>query len=318
MVLAAFNGTGYKILLLLHILSVIVAFAPNFVWPFVSVRLRAANKSTGATINELSAGGTLKIYGPAFFLAGFFGCGLVGMSEKLYTFSQTWISIALLLWFVGLGVMFGLIAPAEKKAQAGDEGAAAGLEVLELGLHRGQAGLELLDRLVLLGESRLGPRDLALVLDLTAQRHAREVVELERAVRVALAAQLLRLMGSSSRLAAPLCHGVPIGLQVGFGHPHVGDRLGDRLLRLGDGVGVVADELVQHLLRVLRAVQEGVDVGACELADAAEDGLLLGHVIDPSGVVVLGRAGQSVVLVSLCWCLVVLVAHAAPIRIDRR
>ena len=135
MVLAGISGTGYKILLLLHILAVIVAFAPNFVWPFVSVRLRKANKSTGATINELSAGGTLKIYGPAFFLAGFFGCGLVGMSEKVYTFSQTWISIALLLWFVGLGVMFGLIAPAEKKAQAGDEGAATKLNMYGGMLH---------------------------------------------------------------------------------------------------------------------------------------------------------------------------------------
>ena len=135
MVLAAFNGTGYKILLVLHILSVIVAFAPNFVWPFVSVRLRNANKPVGATINELASGNTRKIYGPAFFLAGFFGCGLVGMSEKVYSFSQTWISIALVLWFIGLGIMFGLMAPAEKKVQQGDEGAETKLSMYGGMLH---------------------------------------------------------------------------------------------------------------------------------------------------------------------------------------
>ena len=46
------------------------------------------------------------------------------------------------------------------------------------------------------------------------------------------------------------------------------------LLGLGDAVGVVADHLVEHLLGVLSRVDERVDVGARELGDAAEDGLL--------------------------------------------
>ena len=39
MVTAAIGSTPYKIMLLLHIGSAFVAFAPAFVWPFVSVRL---------------------------------------------------------------------------------------------------------------------------------------------------------------------------------------------------------------------------------------------------------------------------------------
>ena len=49
---------------------------------------------------------------------------------------------------------------------------------------------------------------------------------------------------------------------------------------LADCVGVVEDELVQHLLRVFRAVQERVDVGPDELADASKD-RRLGHFVSP-------------------------------------
>ena len=112
-----------------------VAFAPAFVWPFVSVRLRKANQPVGATINQLAGGNTLKIHGPAFAASGIFGFGLIGVSDKVWAFDQTWISIAMLLWFVGLGVMFGLMAPAEKKAEAGDEGAEAKLTMYGGMLH---------------------------------------------------------------------------------------------------------------------------------------------------------------------------------------
>ena len=135
MTIAAIDSFGYKLFVFLHIASVIVAFAPAFVWPFVSVRLRKSGKPVGATINELAGGNTMKIHGPAFALAGIFGFGLVGMSDKVWEFGQTWVSIAMLLWFVGLGVMFGLMGPAEKKALAGDEGAEAKLTMYGGMLH---------------------------------------------------------------------------------------------------------------------------------------------------------------------------------------
>src|SRR5574338_1107026 len=135
MMFAATDSFGYKLLLLLHILSVIVAFAPAFVWPFVSIRLRKENQPVGSTINQLAGGNTLRIHGPAFALAGIFGFGLVGMSDDLWKFDQTWLSIAMLLWFLGLGVMFGLMVPAEKKAQSGDEGAEARLTMYGGMLH---------------------------------------------------------------------------------------------------------------------------------------------------------------------------------------
>lgn len=114
---------GYKLMFLLHILAVIVAFAPAFVWPVVSVRLKKEGKPVGPAIGALAAGNTAKVHGPALVLVGLFGFGLVGMSKSLYEFSDPWISVAMLLWFIMLGVLFGLMLPAEKRSASGDESA---------------------------------------------------------------------------------------------------------------------------------------------------------------------------------------------------
>ena len=117
------NTFGYKLMLFLHILSVIVAFAPAFVWPFASVKLKKEGKPVGPAIGALAAGNTAKIHGPALVLVGLFGFGLVGMSDDVFSFSQSWVMAAGTLWFIMLGVIFGLMLPAEKKSAAGDESA---------------------------------------------------------------------------------------------------------------------------------------------------------------------------------------------------
>ncbi len=114
------NSFGYKLFLLLHILAVIVAFSPAFVWAFSAMKLKKAGKDAGPAIGEMAEGQTMRIYGPALVLAGVFGFGLVGLSDKVWTFGQTWVSVAMLLWFLALGVQFGIMVPAEKLAAAGD------------------------------------------------------------------------------------------------------------------------------------------------------------------------------------------------------
>lgn len=118
------GSLGYNIVLLLHTLSVIVAFGPAFVVPVINVRARKLGQGAPEVLASLVKGNTLKIYGPATLSAGIWGCGLVGMSDKVITFGQTWITIALLLWILTMALQFGLLAPAESKAAAGDADAA--------------------------------------------------------------------------------------------------------------------------------------------------------------------------------------------------
>ncbi len=117
-------SSGYKIVLLLHILAVIVAFGPAFAVPVITMRARKLGGDASNVLASLVQGNTLKIYGPATAIAGILGCGLVGMSEKAFSFSQAWVSAALLLWILTLALQFGLLAPSEKKAAAGDADAA--------------------------------------------------------------------------------------------------------------------------------------------------------------------------------------------------
>lgn len=127
MVLGAIGDTGYNIMLLIHVLAMIVAFAPSFVWPFVSVALRkAGDQDPAGTINRLNGGSTQKIYGPALAVGGLIGFGVAGMSkpasggDPIFAMSQTWLMIAALVWIIMLGIYFGLLAPAEKKLAQGD------------------------------------------------------------------------------------------------------------------------------------------------------------------------------------------------------
>lgn len=115
---------GYRLMLLVHIFTVIVAFAPAFVWPVASARLRKSGRSPSAAW-AMAEWGTPRVYGPALVIAGLFGFGLTGVSSanNVYSFGDPWISVAMLLWFVMLGVLFGLLMPAEKKAGAGDAAA---------------------------------------------------------------------------------------------------------------------------------------------------------------------------------------------------
>jgi len=123
-VIVANVGSGlYNVFLLLHILAAIVAFAPGFVWPMLTSGLRRAGKSLGPEANQVASDFTLKVQGPAAVLAGVFGIGLIGLSDSAWEFSQTWISIAFVLWFILLGVVFGLLLPTYRKVAGGDTAA---------------------------------------------------------------------------------------------------------------------------------------------------------------------------------------------------
>lgn len=127
MVLAAYMDNGYKVMVAVHILCFIVAFAPSFVWPFVARRLRQdGDQDIAGTINRLAGGNSVKIYGPAAALGGILGFGIAGMSkiegqdEPFYSLADPWLSAAAVLWFLLLGIFFGLLGPAEKRIAAGD------------------------------------------------------------------------------------------------------------------------------------------------------------------------------------------------------
>lgn len=130
MLAAIYDSFPYRLAVLLHIFSAVVAFAPGWVWPVLNAKMRKGEGVPGpvrALVPVLSS----TVYGPALLLNGVFGALAVVLSPeiggtKLIEFSEAWVSIAFVLWFLMLGILFLALIPAERKeAQEGATAEAA-------------------------------------------------------------------------------------------------------------------------------------------------------------------------------------------------
>jgi uncharacterized membrane protein len=125
--LAAISDTSYELVLVLHILAVIVAFAPAVAHPLTGARVKQAEGDDGVVrFSALIAKPARWVYFPALVLSGVFGGALIGMSkptadaEVLWKFEQTWIWLGIAIWVVLCGLVSGVILPAERRVAAGD------------------------------------------------------------------------------------------------------------------------------------------------------------------------------------------------------
>ena len=129
MFLLAQVGSGvYNLLLILHILAVVVAFAPAVVHPLVGRRLLgdegAARQFSGAaSINSRT------VHLPALMAVALLGFALVGVSDSAFKFSDPWVAISALLWLVIGGVVSAMVAPGERGMAAGEAGAASKVQI---------------------------------------------------------------------------------------------------------------------------------------------------------------------------------------------
>jgi uncharacterized membrane protein len=124
-IFAALDSTSYKLLLLFHLLAVVIAFAPAWLTPIL---FRVAGPTDKNAADALGLA-VLRLSLPFVAIAGILGFGLAGMSkpegggEALYKMSQTWLSVAIILWLVQLAVLFFVARPAFKALAAGDAAA---------------------------------------------------------------------------------------------------------------------------------------------------------------------------------------------------
>lgn len=117
-------GSGvYNVLLILHLLSIVVAFAPAVIHPLVAARLAGDEGALRRFAGAISTN-TRTVHLPALLLVGLLGFALVGMSGDAFKFSDPWVAISALLWLVIGGVMSALVLPGELGLAAGEAGAA--------------------------------------------------------------------------------------------------------------------------------------------------------------------------------------------------
>jgi len=123
MVIAVVGDTAYNILLLLHILTAMAAFAPAFAHPFLSEQSKAMDAANqGKLLGFISSNGR-RIYAPALIITGLLGFGVAGLSDKVYSMSQGWLVAAFIVWIAMNGVLHALILPNERRWADGDDSA---------------------------------------------------------------------------------------------------------------------------------------------------------------------------------------------------
>lgn len=121
--IAAYDGTGFKIVLFLHILTALVAFSPAFVHPLLANQTKGFDATARGKVLGLLAGNGRRIYAPALILTGLFGFAMQGMSDGVIEFSQTWFWMAVVVWIAMNGILHAMLLPAERAVAGGDESA---------------------------------------------------------------------------------------------------------------------------------------------------------------------------------------------------
>ncbi len=111
MILAAVGDTPYNIVALLHIVAVVVAFAPAFVHPLLRSQVRSGGSTEQQPLLSIMAANARRFYGPALIVAGLLGIALVEMSDDVYSLTAGWVIAAIVIWVAMNGVLHGLISP---------------------------------------------------------------------------------------------------------------------------------------------------------------------------------------------------------------
>ena len=99
------NFTLYRILYLVHILSIVAAFGPLFLYPRMQ---RAGETSAMAALH-------MKLVFPALVLLWVAGMGMAGVG-KFSLGEMWWITTTIVLWLIALAVSWFLIRPAVSDA----------------------------------------------------------------------------------------------------------------------------------------------------------------------------------------------------------
>lgn len=99
------NTFVYRLFFLLHLGAVVVGFGTSFVYPLLAAKARRLEPRESYSINHVALQVSHIVTTPFIYAAGAFGLVLIVVSEGVFKFSQTWISIAL-----GLFIVAALIA----------------------------------------------------------------------------------------------------------------------------------------------------------------------------------------------------------------
>jgi hypothetical protein len=120
MVLGAIDSDAYRIVLVLHILTVVVGIGAVMLNGLYGGQAKARKGPEGLAIAEANFKVSM-VAEKVIYLIPLFGIGLVFMSKtdgvQVYDWDQTWIWLSIVLYVVALGISHGVVTPTAKRMQ---------------------------------------------------------------------------------------------------------------------------------------------------------------------------------------------------------
>ncbi len=144
-IFAGVGDTPYNVMLLLHILTAMAAFAPAFTYAVVEAQLGSEDASIKSWAYAKFARNGRMVNSPALLISGLLGFGVAGLSDKVYSMSQGWLIAAFIVWIAMNGVVHAVLLPGERALADGDTSAQG-----KVNLAGGLTGVLLLIQLVLM------------------------------------------------------------------------------------------------------------------------------------------------------------------------
>lgn len=121
MIIFAQVGSGvYQLLLILHLVSVVVAFSPAIVHALTGTKLLKQDQPASRSFFRVAAANERTVYLPALVLVGLLGFAMVGMSDGTWKVTEPWVLVSALLWLIIGGIVSAVIVPGERQLADGD------------------------------------------------------------------------------------------------------------------------------------------------------------------------------------------------------
>jgi|SRR3954471_5597886 hypothetical protein len=118
MLLAAVNSNGFKIVLILHLVSAIIGFGGVFILGFVGAASQNRPGREGQAVFD-TAQDLSKVVEYVIYAVPVFGIALLFISttagNHVFWWDQTWVSLSLLLYIGALGFVHGVLRPNLKR-----------------------------------------------------------------------------------------------------------------------------------------------------------------------------------------------------------
>lgn len=126
MILAALRDTGYNIVLLIHVLTVIVATTGAVAHPLMfALERRRPDPDPAALAQRFEI--PSRIYAISFAITGLVGFGLISMGD--WPWGDAWLWLSIVVWVAANGVLHAMLLPAERAVAGGDTSAARRLDI---------------------------------------------------------------------------------------------------------------------------------------------------------------------------------------------